>query len=47
LWDGKLEAAALEATTRWRWVARELQSHGIVVQLTDAGQASALPGQPL
>jgi transposase len=44
-WDGKLEAVALEATTGWRWVARELQSRGIAVQLTDAGQASALRGQ--
>lgn len=43
-WDGKLEAVALEATTGWRWVARELQSRGIAVQLTDAGQASALQG---
>jgi hypothetical protein len=44
-WDGKLEAVALEGTTGWRWVARELQSRGIAVQLTDAGQASALRGQ--
>ncbi len=44
-WDGRLDAVALEATTGWRWVARELQSRGIAVQLTDAGQASALQGQ--
>ena len=43
-WDGKLDAVALEATTGWRWVARELQSRGIAVKLTDAGQASALQG---
>jgi len=43
-WDGRLEAVALEATTGWRWVARELQSRGIAVKLTDAGQASALQG---
>jgi transposase len=43
-WDGKLDAVALEATTGWRWVARELQSRGIEVRLTDAGQASALQG---
>jgi transposase len=36
-WDGKLDAVALEATTGWRWVARELQSRGIEVRLTDAG----------
>jgi transposase len=41
---GKLDAVALEATTGWRWVARELQSRGIEVRLTDAGQASALQG---
>lgn len=43
-WDGKLGVVALEATTGWRWVARELQSRGIEVRLTDAGQASALQG---
>ena len=43
-WDGKLDVVALEATTGWRWVARELQSRGIEVRLTDAGQASALQG---
>jgi len=43
-WEGKLDAVALEATTGWRWVARELQSRGIEVRLTDAGQASALQG---
>lgn len=43
-WGGKLDAVALEATTGWRWVARELQSRGIEVRLTDAGQASALQG---
>ena len=40
-WDGKLDAVAIEATTGWRWVARELQTRGIEVHLTDAGQASA------
>ena len=44
-WDGKLDVVALEATTGWRWVARELQSRGIEVRLTDAGQASALQGK--
>lgn len=43
-WDGRLEAVAIEATTGWRWVARELQARGIAVLLTDAGQASALQG---
>jgi transposase len=34
----------IEATTGWRWVARELQARGIVVRLCDPGQASALQG---
>jgi transposase len=44
-WDGTLEVVAIEATTGWRWVARELQEHGIEVRLTDPGQASALQGK--
>ena len=43
-WGGKLDAVAIEATTGWRWVARELQARGIEVLLTDPGQASALQG---
>jgi transposase len=43
-WDGRLDVVALEATTGWRWVARELQGRGIDVRLTDPGQASALQG---
>jgi transposase len=43
-YDGELDVVAIEATTGWRWVARELQARGIEVQLTDPGQASALQG---
>ena len=43
-WDGKLDVVAIEATTGWRWVTRELQARGIDVRLTDPGQASALQG---
>jgi transposase len=43
-WDGDLEAVAVEATTGWRWVARELQALGIDVLLVDPGRASALQG---
>ena len=43
-WDGALDVVAVEATTGWRWVARELQRRGIDVRLTDPGQASALQG---
>src|SRR3954471_22759292 len=42
--EGELDAVAIEATTGWRWVARELQGRGIDVRLTDPGQASALQG---
>ena len=45
-WEEKLDAVAIEATTGWRWVTRELQARGIDVRLTDPGQASALQGQP-
>ena len=43
-WHGQITVVALEATTGWRWVARELQARGIEVRLTDPGQASALQG---
>jgi transposase len=43
-WAGKLEAVALEATTGWRWVWRELSSRGFEVRLCDPGQARALRG---
>ncbi|MFN2629618.1 MAG: hypothetical protein ABR569_13435 [Gaiellaceae bacterium] len=43
-WQGKLAAVAIEATSGWRWVVRELQRSGFVVQLADPGQAVALKG---
>src|SRR5262245_55866693 len=43
-WAGKLEAVALEATTGWRWVWRELSARGFEVRLCDPGQAQALRG---
>ena len=43
-WVQRWHAVAIEATTGWRWVARELQDCEIEVHLTDAGQASALQG---
>ncbi len=39
------EAVTIEATTGWRWVARELQALGLDVRLADPGQASALQGR--
>jgi transposase len=44
-WHGQITVVALEATTGWRWVARELQARGIEVRLTDPGQAGALQGK--
>src|SRR4051812_26533049 len=44
-WQGKLAAVAIEATTGWRWVARELQARGFEVRLVDPGRASALRGR--
>ena len=38
-WDGQITVVALEATTGWRWVARELQARGVEVRLCDPGQA--------
>jgi transposase len=43
-WAGKLEAVALEATTGWRWVARELKGRRVDVRLCDPGEARALGG---
>jgi Transposase len=40
-----VEAVAIEATTGWRWVARELHAAGLEVRLADPGQASALQGR--
>jgi transposase len=44
-WQGKLAAVAIEATTGWRWVARDLQARGFEVRLVDPGRASALQGR--
>jgi transposase len=44
-WQGRLAAVAVEATTGWRWVARELQQRGFEVRLIDPGRASALQGR--
>ena len=44
-WQGRLTAVAIEATSGWRWVVRELQQCGFVVQLADPGQAVALKGK--
>jgi len=44
-WQGKLAAVAIESTTGWRWVARELEQRGFEVHLVDPGRASALRGR--
>jgi transposase len=42
---GLVFAVAIEATTGWRWVARELSALGIEVRLVDPAQARALRGR--
>ncbi len=44
-WGGRVEVVAIEATTGWRWVARDLEAAGLEVRLVDAGQARALRGK--
>lgn len=43
-WQHKVAAVAIEATTGWRWVVRQLQAHGHDVRLADPGQTKALAG---
>src|SRR5262249_57222850 len=38
-WRGRVEAVAIEATTGWRWVWRELVAHGFEVRLAEPVQA--------
>jgi transposase len=42
---GRLAAVAIEATTGWRWVWRELSARGFDVRLGDPAQAKALRGR--
>jgi transposase len=44
-WRGRLAAVAIEATTGWRWVARELQAAGFDVRLADPGELRARRGK--
>jgi transposase len=44
-WRGRVSTVVIEATTGWRWVARELTAAGFVVRLVDPGQAKALRGK--
>jgi transposase len=43
--QGRLAAVAIEATTGWRWVCRELNALGFDVRLVDPAQAKALRGR--
>ncbi len=43
--QGRLVAVAIEATTGWRWVWRELSARGFDVRLVDPAQAKALRGR--
>jgi transposase len=44
-WRGRLHAVAIEATTGWRWVWRELASMGFEVRLVEPVQARGLLGR--
>lgn len=44
-WRGRVSAVAIEATTGWRWVWRELVSHGFDVRLAEPVQARGLLGR--
>src|SRR5207247_6023810 len=43
-WRGQVVAVAIEATTGWRWVWRELIARGFEVRLAEPLQARALLG---
>jgi transposase len=44
-WQGRVVAVAIEATTGWRWVWRELSARGFDVRLAEPVQARALLGR--
>jgi transposase len=44
-WRGRVGAVAIEATRGWRWVWRELVSHGFEVSLAEPVQARGLLGR--
>src|SRR5439155_25784428 len=44
-WRGRVAAAAIEATTGWRWVWRELAGMGFEVRLVEPVQARGLFGR--
>jgi transposase len=44
-WQGRVVAVAIEATTGWRWVWRELVESGFEVRLAEPLQARALLGR--
>src|SRR5712691_1666543 len=44
-WRGRVVAVAIEATTGWRWVWRELVAMGFEVRLAEPLQARALLGR--
>jgi transposase len=44
-WRGRVAAVAIEATTGWRWVWRELVERGFEVRLAEPVQTRALLGR--
>ena len=43
--EGRLKRVAIEATTGWKWIARELETRGVEVLLLDPGEAAARKGK--
>jgi transposase len=43
--ESRLETVAIEATTGWKWIARELLERGVEVRLLDPGEAAARKGK--
>jgi transposase len=43
--EGRLQTVAIEATTGWKWIARELEACGVEVLLLDPGEAAARKGK--
>lgn len=44
-WQGRVSDVAIEASTGWRWIAQELEAHGMRVHLADPAQARAKRGR--
>jgi transposase len=45
-WRGRVESIAVEATTGWRWVWRELTARGFEVRLAESQYLAPSPPSP-